>query len=51
MATGKAVLPDLAPGSAHEETLRWETISELDHVQVEIFRPNGYSVLAAEWNQ
>ncbi len=51
MATGKAVLPDLAPGSVHEETLRWATISELDRVQVEIFRPSGYSVLVAEWNQ
>jgi len=51
MATGKSVLPDLPPGSIHEQTLKWETMSDLNRVQVEIFRPSGYSVLTGGWSQ
>jgi beta-glucuronidase len=49
LATGKAVLPKLTPGSVHEQRIEWKSFSDLSRVQLEIFRPNGFSVLDADW--
>jgi hypothetical protein len=51
LATGKAVLPKLTPGSVHLQKIEWKTFSDLSRVQVEIFRPNGFSVLDADWTK
>lgn len=51
MATGKFVLPDLVPGSLHEQLLTWQEVRDLKRVKVEVFRPTGYSVAEAEWTE
>ena len=49
IASGKARLPHLAPGSRHVEEMSWETFKDLSRVRVEVFRPTGYSVHESEW--
>lgn len=51
LVTGKVVLPDLIPGTAHEQRIEWATFSNLSWLQVEVFRPTGFSVLEARWTK
>jgi beta-glucuronidase len=46
--SGRRRLDDLAPGSDRAETVGWTAFSRLARIQVEIFRPTGYSVHSAE---
>jgi beta-glucuronidase len=48
-AAGKALLPDLAPGSVHEHTLGTLVPPPGGRIAAEVFRPTGYSVIDAEW--
>ncbi len=49
LGTGKKALPDLPPGSNHPIEIDWPTFPSLERIEVEIFRPTGYSVLDTEW--
>lgn len=51
IGTGKLLLPDLAPGAQFSAEIKWPGFPDLARVMVEIFRPNGYSVLDAEWKK
>lgn len=51
IGTGKLLLPDLAPGAHFATDVTWPSFPDLARVMVEIFRPNGYSVLDADWKK
>lgn len=48
IATGVVELPVMPPGTEHTETIRWEKFSDPGRIQIEVFRPTGYSVHEAE---
>lgn len=49
LKTGKKTLPSIIPGSSHTYTLEWPVSNEVAKIEVEVFRPTGYSVHKAMW--